>query len=140
MCAYTISSTESGTMHVACLWGPNLCKFSDYTTVTRIPSFQLSHCCMCHILVFCDLINLSLYKYFKRVDISILLCCSEWSERSFCTSFITVTVQHFCNCNVTQPNILVNRILWSYSHCIGFCFTVDACTGHDDIRDLAIYC
>ena len=68
---------------------------------------------------------MSHYKYFKRVaiDILILLCCSAWSKRCLCTSFIMVTVQYFSN--VTQWNILVNVVSSDHiytAYCIGFCF------------------
>ena len=105
-----------------CLQGPNLCEFHKMlwghrfnSTVTLISLFQLSHCCLCHNPMSCNLIVRYLFtsSYFKRVDISFLLCCSVWSERPFNTCFIT-TVQNFSNVNSTKHPCKCG-IFWSYS-------------------------
>ena len=86
------------------------------TQLHLLPSFQFNHCCTYHSLIYCNLINLCLFscKYFKTVDILILLHWSAWYKRYLCASFIIATVQHFSN---VTPNIHDHTVC-----CIAICF------------------
>ena len=81
--------------------------------VMLTPWFQLSYCCTCHSFVSCDLINLamSLYKYFKRVNVSALLQCLIRQQYSNSQTVINLT-KHSCKCD----------IFWSYSLLLSILF------------------
>ena len=81
--------------------------------VMLTPWFQLSYCCACHSSVSCDLINLamSLYKYFKRVNISALLQCQIRQQYSNCQTVINLT-----------KHSRKHDIFWSYSLLLSILF------------------
>ena len=100
-----------------CTNSARCCGLTDFTSShAYISSFHLSHFAV-SITVLCLVVwlTLSLYKYFKRVDNSILLHCSAWSKRLSCTSFITATLHAaLLQCNSTKHPCKCG-ILWSYS-------------------------
>ena len=107
-----------------CVNSTTFCGVTDLIPQLRlcISLFQLSHCCTCHNPMSCNLIVQCLFTstYFKRVDISILLCCSIWSERLFNTCFIAIvqnfsmyvnSTKHPCKCGIFWSYSLLYRIL-----------------------------
>ena len=98
---------------------------------------QFNYCSMCHInhnyhlwpLISWFWINIWLMHVslqvlqessYRHFDFSSLQCLHD-PKCLFCTSFITVTVQHFSN--ITWPNIFVNMVSPDHTvYCIGFCF------------------
>ena len=84
-------------------------------------SFQLTHCCMCHSPVFCDLINSCLFastscQNSRHFNFALLQCLP-----------IQKGLQYFFhqddNTALLQPNILINMISSDHTaYCMGFCF------------------
>ena len=91
------------------------------TSILNLTLLQFNQSRMCHSPVSCVLINLFLFWLYAstspRIYILILLCCSAWSKRTFCTnctSFITLPTQHFSNVIVVSSD--------HTAYCMGFCF------------------
>ena len=90
-----------------CMNYASCCGLTDFnSTVMLIPWFQLSHCCMCHNLVSCNLIYASLQVNQESGH----FCFAAVLDPKGFSALIASWQQYDISWTVTQPNILVHMV------------------------------
>ena len=97
------------------------CRLTDFnSTVTLISWLQLSHYCMCHSPMSCDLVTHCLFTRSSR-ECTFLLCCSTWSKTEVLILYLFHHDDKYSTfLTVTPSNIIGNMVSSDYrAYCKG---------------------